>query len=58
MNNYVPTYCTEAGVDGETEILLATSGLLADLQACGLHQVKSHSALQPHPAAAKVVSRL
>ena len=40
MNNYVPPYYTEAGVDGETGILLATSGLLADLQACGLHQVK------------------
>ena len=39
-NNYVPPYYTEAGVDGETGILLATSSLLADLQACGLHQVK------------------
>ena len=36
MNNYVPPYYTDtAGVDGETGILLATSGLLADLQACG-----------------------
>ena len=31
----MPPYYTEAGVDGETSILLATSGLLADL-----HQVK------------------